>query len=603
MASDKFIAPENTSSSNGSTGFFTDAQLANFSQEQLIALVKIAMSSQNKLQAKVEKQEAEIDHLNEMVKLYAGMLFGTSSEKGISKKFQVEGQLSFVENAANELEITAAQQDGSQKADVTHVNGYDRPTHGTKPKGKKESDLSAIEDQIEVNDALPDEMLKKEFPNGYSVMVKGTYSVVDVIPAHPVRVIHHVLSYKSKGDDKKILTAPHDATLLNNSIVTPSYIAAAVNAKFGNYIPLNHYQKILQYMKVFVSTHDLCNQLIAVGERYCQGLYDRMIVHLHDARVLNVDETPCVVRHVEDNKDKKKKRSKCYTWVYRTGKFESGPPIVVFKFEKSRAACNPRAFLADFHDKVCVTDGLSDYHTLDGERADLTFAGCWVHARRKFTDALKVSKAGPNQTIAGEAVEKIDEIFRQERELKDLSPEERLQKRQQNIRPLVDDFFTWVKGIQNQVLSSSKTGEAIGYAKNQEQFLRVFLTDGQVPADNNFAELGCRSYVLGRKNWYVIDTPRGADMTALYYSLTETAKLNHLNPYKWYTYFLTEMMHHRDKLNDPDFLDSLLPWSDSLPDDIKVPAEPEPVPVEKKTKGHKAHKLNRPIEEITASES
>jgi len=600
MATDKFINAKRVSSSSKSSGLLTDEVIENLSRDQLITLLKLQKSSISKMKEQIDEKDAAIDNLTEQVKYFKGMLFGVSSEKGVTKKFQTEGQLSFVANAVNELEITADQpEDDASNATTKHVNGYDRHQHGKKHVGKKAADLSAIEVHRDVDDIIPEEELKKIFPDGkWVTMEYGQYSLVDIIPASAVCITHHLKAYK--GSDGRIVKAPHAPTLLNNSIVTPSFIASAVNAKFGNYMPLHRYWQALQYMKVFVSTHDLCNELITVGDRYCMPMYNRMTELLHQFHVLNIDETPCIVRH--GNSDKGRKRA--YMWIYRSGKFETAPPITIFKYEKSRATIYPREFLSTFHHIVCVTDGLKDYHVLDREREDLTFAGCYAHVRRKFVDAVKVSKKGDRkQTIAAEAVAKIDEIFDQDKLLKDLSPEERYQKRLENIKPLVDSFFSWLKEVQKQVLSKSKTGEAIGYALNEEEYLRKFLTDGSIPLDNNQAELGCRSFVMGRKNFYVIDTERGADMTAVYYSLTETAKQNKLNPYRWFEYFLTQMINHPDRLNDTEFLDSLMPWSDSIPESARLQPEPEIVPVDKTTKGHKTKTIKHPIEEITGNNS
>ena len=50
---------------------------------------------------------------------------------------------------------------------------------------------------------------------------------------------------------------------------------------------------------------------------------------------------------------------------------------------------------------ICVTDGYQVYHTIEKEREDLRIAGCWVHARRKFDEALNViPKAHQNKSDA-----------------------------------------------------------------------------------------------------------------------------------------------------------------------------------------------------------
>lgn len=48
------------------------------------------------------------------------------------------------------------------------------------------------------------------------------------------------------------------------------------------------------------------------------------------------------------------------------------------------------------------------------------------------------------------------------------------------------------------------------------------------------------------------------------YSLTETAKANKLNPFRYLEYLLTKLMEHQDDTNR-DFMKDLLPWSEKLP--------------------------------------
>ena len=51
-------------------------------------------------------------------------------------------------------------------------------------------------------------------------------------------------------------------------------------------------------------------------------------------------------------------------------------------------------------------------------------------------------------------------------------------------------------------------------------------------------------------------------------SIAETAKANQLKPYEYFEYLLTEIPKHMDE-TDRSFLDDLLPWSPSLPENIR----------------------------------
>ena len=78
------------------------------------------------------------------------------------------------------------------------------------------------------------------------------------------------------------------------------------------------------------------------------------------------------------------------------------------------------------------------------------------------------------------------------------------------------------------VPSKSETGKGFTYCLNQEKYLKVFLTDGEVPADNNAAEAAIRGFCIGKQNWHLIDTIDGVKASAIIYSIAEIAKANNL---------------------------------------------------------------------------
>ena len=89
--------------------------------------------------------------------------------------------------------------------------------------------------------------------------------------------------------------------------------------------------------------------------------------------------------------------------------------------------------------------------------------------------------------------------------------------------------------------------EGLQYSINQEEYLRVFLTDGEIPIDNSASERALRNFTIGRKNWMTINTIRGAEASAVIYSITETARANKLNVYYYIRYLLAELPKLLDK--------------------------------------------------------
>ena len=111
-----------------------------------------------------------------------------------------------------------------------------------------------------------------------------------------------------------------------------------------------------------------------------------------------------------------------------------------------------------------------------------------------------------------------------------------------------------------QVTQNSTIGKALAYSINQEDYLRTFLSDGNIPMDNNYAEQAIRPFTLGRKNFVLIESSNGAKASAILYSLVETAKANGLNTFEYFNLLLTEIPKHMDDSN-LSFLDDLLPRS------------------------------------------
>jgi transposase len=122
----------------------------------------------------------------------------------------------------------------------------------------------------------------------------------------------------------------------------------------------------------------------------------------------------------------------------------------------------------------------------------------------------------------------------------------------------------WIKEHLTKVPAKGKTYNGFSYSLNQEQYLRAFLDDGEVPMDNNAAEQSIQGFCIGKKNWVMIDTIAGAESSAIIYSIAETAKANNLKPYDYFEYLLTEIPKHLDE-RDRSFCEDLLPWSDKLP--------------------------------------
>ncbi len=129
----------------------------------------------------------------------------------------------------------------------------------------------------------------------------------------------------------------------------------------------------------------------------------------------------------------------------------------------------------------------------------------------------------------------------------------------------MDKFRQWLEKQKPRILPESKLGKAITYALNQWPYLSRYLDSGLVEIDNNAAERSIKPFVIGRKNWTFADSVKGANASAVLYSLVETAKANGLEPYAWFRYVLTQL----PQLEKGARVEHLLPIN-LTPDDLKA---------------------------------
>lgn len=122
-------------------------------------------------------------------------------------------------------------------------------------------------------------------------------------------------------------------------------------------------------------------------------------------------------------------------------------------------------------------------------------------------------------------------------------------------------------------LPKGESAKGLKYSINQEKQLKAFLTDGEVPIDNSASERAIRTFCIGKKNWVIIDSIKGAEASAVIYSISETAKLNSLSTYNYFCYLLTELpkLTAKDGTIDKNALASLMPWSSNLPEKCQKP--------------------------------
>jgi transposase len=493
--------------------------------------------------AEYESMKQQLAWLMEQLKLSRRQRFGASSEKNVS------GQVSFFDEAESTADASAAE------PKLEAVKAYRRK------KSRSTADRLPPDLPVEVIEhTLPEgERLCPDCGNPLHVMGRETHEELKIVPAKAVIVRHiqHIYACRDcEGNAERvpIIKADMPRPVIKGSFAAPETVAHIAAQKFVMGIPLYRQEQEWERSGVLLSRQTMSNWLLRCAGDWLKPIYDRLHQLLCAREVLHGDETVVQVLHELG----RAAQSLSYMWLYRTSG-DAEHPIVLYDYQTSRSGEHPSEFLRGFNGFL-HTDGYDEYHRKlpDG----ITVVGCWAHCRRKFYDALMaIPKKDRPGSEAMRGLQFCDRLFSLEQTYAALSAEEnckaRYLARNEHTKPVMDDFFEWAEKVERVVLPKSLLGLAVRYALHQRPWLERVLLDGRLELSNNRAERSIKPFVIGRKNWLFNNTPKGAEASAVLYSIVETAKENGLVPYE----YLAEIFRKAPNLPPDSSVDSLLPWN------------------------------------------
>jgi transposase len=487
----------------------------------------------------IAQQKAQIEALNERVKLLTDKLFGKKSEKHSAQ----EGPTLF-----NEVEVEAAnptEEENTEEPKAEEVPESTEVKPHTRARGKRKP-LPADLPRVDVVLELPEEQRRSLTDNSPLVEIREEVSeFLDIIPAkiQVIRVRRKVYASKSsKVDDVKI--APQMPMPIPKSNASAGLLAWIATSKYCDALPLYRQESIFTRFGIDMSRTTMARWMIELGDIFTP-LVELIKARIFASRVCHADETTVQVLKEKGRPADKKS----YMWVVSSGKFDT--PAVFFEYHAGRTSKIASEFLSGFQGRL-MTDGYAGYSQFSNSEKTVHLA-CWAHCRRKFDEALRVgAKAGG--TLANCAIDEIAKLYAVEKSALEMSSEERQFYRKTHSVPILEKFFEWIHAYRHSVPPKSKLGEAFTYAANHEHLLRKYVEHGDVAIDNNHIESLIRQFVIGRANWLFCDTTDGAHASATIYSLIITAKKNGLDPFDYLRDILS-----RIPRGEP--LEPLLPWN------------------------------------------
>ena len=377
---------------------------------------------------------------------------------------------------------------------------------------------------------------------------------LDYIPARYQVIVTVRPRYACPKGRAGVVQAKAPAHLLEGSWPTEALLAQIAVAKHSEHMPLNRQAVAMARLGVPIERSVLADWMGRTGALIAP-VVDRMAVLLKQGGTrLYVDETTAPV--LDPGRGKTKTG---YLWaVLRDDRGWGGPapPGVVFHYRPGRKGEYAAEILHGFNGTIQV-DAYGAYtHLATPKRPGgdpLHLAFCWAHGRRKLIKA-KPQKGSP---IVDEALLRIAALYKVEDAIRRSAPDHRRAIRQELSRPLVDEFFAWLKAQAARVSRKSDLGEAMAYMLKRQDGFRLFLGDGRVDIDSNLVENAIRSPAMNRRNALFAGHDEGGRNWARFASLIGTCKLNGVEPYAYLKDLFTRLANgHLDKN-----IEELMPWA------------------------------------------
>ena len=486
------------------------------------------------LQLEVSMLKRQLAWYEEQFRLNKHRQFGAASER-----FDAQGLL--FNEAEQQTEDNEDDDQGNKPDDTRPVAAHQRkkPVRTELPKDLPR-DIRILDVPEEEKWCACCEIFRKKI--GFDASCK-----LEIIPPQ-FKVIEYRRIKYGCACENGIVTAPMVAMPIPKSIATPGLLAWVMTNKYCDALPLYRQEFILKRIGAEISRATLAQWMIRCAE-LLEPIYQALHKQLVEQSQLHADETTNQVL----KEPGRAPQSNSYLWVYRTAE-TLDKAIILYDYQTGRGHQHPETFLSGFSGYLHC-DGHSAYKTLSNRNPDILLVGCMAHVRRKFADVVKATPKGEKPTRARQALKMIQRLYGIERDIKDKPPNERYRVRQTESRPILDEMKTWLDQLQPLVPPKSLLGKAVTYALNQWSFVIRYLEDGLLAIDNNAAERAIKPVVVGRKNWLFAHSVKGANASAILYSLIETAKANSLESYAWLRHVLTEI----PRLNKGVCIDHLLP--------------------------------------------
>jgi transposase len=504
----------------------------------------------------LQKERHDRERLEQHIHLLLKRLYGSTSEKFDPRQSLLFDSRPGAEEAAASAPSPASSREASGTSSRVSAN---RDRHG---RGR-------IPDTIRREEVVHDltEAEKAALGGAENLVEIGEErsEQLDWEPSTLFVTVHVRKKYVRRGQlpesgptlaEQNVVVARKPVEAIPGGLAGPGLLAQVLVSKYGDHLPLYRLEGIFERQGVRISRQTSDDWVLRCADFFLP-LHRLAIREVLASWALHTDDTPVKLRDAW--------RKLKYTgrfWVY-VG--DPRHPLTVFDYTTSRQRDGPAEFLKDFHgylqaDAFRGYDGI--YIESDGQIVEV---GCWAHARRKFFDHRRLDPARAETALAW-----IGKLYVVEKELRERSAgewqslhlEERVARiaavRQEQSRPLLEQFRPWLEAEAPKVLPKSPIRQAMDYTLGNWAALCRYTESGWLDIDNNEAENAHRHIALGRKNWLFCGSDRGGRAAAIHFSLIASCKRHGHDPFVYLRDVLTRLPAMLPGASEADLL-SLLP--------------------------------------------
>ncbi len=224
---------------------------------------------------------------------------------------------------------------------------------------------------------------------------------------------------------------------------------------------------------------------------------------------------------------------------------------VVFDWRLSRRH-GELTSLIDGYRGILQSDGYGAYEAYARDHPEVTWVGCWAHARRKFFEAERESPKAVRLILLIIGWLYKCEADWDEQQLSDSD------RRRYRLK-LYPRRLYWLKklatGIRERMPPKSGLAKACDYLLHYWAPLTAHLEHGETRLDNNLVENAIRPSAIGKKNWLFIGHPNAGQRSAIIYSIVVSCQRHGKDPFA----YLRDVLSRLPQMTNQDKMDPLTP--------------------------------------------